>query len=72
MQIRATSYMGMHSASFTSQVDTKIRLLSVLRMYWILVLVECICKHNCVSNYKTLYKSMGIHGSVVERSPQDR
>ena len=28
MQIRATSYMGMHSASFTSQVETRIRLLS--------------------------------------------
>ena len=33
MQIRATSYTGMRSASFTSQVETEIRLLSQLRMY---------------------------------------
>ena len=42
MQIRATSYMGMRSASFMSQVETKIWLLSTLQMYWILLLVPVI------------------------------
>ena len=40
MQIRATSYMGMRSASIKSQVETKIRLLYEIRMYWILLLVH--------------------------------